>query len=225
MADNDDKCPKCPKCGTTIYTYGRPGSYETAVAEHVVGGMECDLIRLEAADLRTAIEMIGHDWFEEGTRTMMRAPEQMTRDEVNVGLVAACERLDGLRRQLDAAEERLRLQILQHERVEDESAETIEDLTHQCDAEREAREKAQAACAAAIEPETECCGRCQGSGALYADGHAHYHSEGAPTVACPVCGGEGRVRIEVSLDGMRAAGQALLDRLAAAEAAKDQSDA
>ena len=39
---------------------------------------------------------------------MMRAPEQMTRDEVNVGLVAACERLDGLRRQLAAAEERLR---------------------------------------------------------------------------------------------------------------------
>ena len=71
---------------------------------------------------------------------MMRAPEQMTRDEVNVALIAACERLD-------AAEERLRLQILQHERVEAESAETIEDLTGALDAEREAREKAQA-CAA-----------------------------------------------------------------------------
>ena len=75
MTDNDDKGPKCPKCHTGIYTYGRPGSYETAVAEHVVGGMECDLIRLEAADLRDAIEnadlrdaigMMGHDWFEIG---------------------------------------------------------------------------------------------------------------------------------------------------------------
>ena len=45
MSENDDRCPKC---GVAIYTYGRPGSYETVVAEHVVGGMECDLIRLEA---------------------------------------------------------------------------------------------------------------------------------------------------------------------------------
>ena len=38
-----------------------------------------------------------------------------------------------------------------------------------------------------------CCHRCEGSGALYADGKAHYCIERAPTVPCAVCGGSGRI--------------------------------
>ncbi len=37
------------------------------------------------------------------------------------------------------------------------------------------------------------CHRCEGNGRLYADGRAHYYSEGAATVACPICGGTGRI--------------------------------
>jgi hypothetical protein len=44
-------------------------------------------------------------------------------------------------------------------------------------------------------PQSDSCYRCQGDGALYADGKAHYPSEHAPTVACPVCGGSGRTPI------------------------------
>jgi len=39
----------------------------------------------------------------------------------------------------------------------------------------------------------EPCGNCAGNGSVYADGRAHYMSEGAPTRACPSCGGEGRI--------------------------------
>ena len=48
----------------------------------------------------------------------------------------------------------------------------------------------------------ETCRNCEGSGRLYADGLAHYVSEGAPTRACGACDGEGRV---FDVDALRAA--------------------
>ena len=39
----------------------------------------------------------------------------------------------------------------------------------------------------------EMCVRCQGNGALYADGKAHYYSEHADTIPCPSCAGTGLV--------------------------------
>ena len=41
----------------------------------------------------------------------------------------------------------------------------------------------------------ELCHRCEGNGGIYADGKAHYYSEGAPTIPCPACGGSGRIVI------------------------------
>jgi len=46
---------------------------------------------------------------------------------------------------------------------------------------------------AIVNDEGERCRRCEGSGAIYADGKAHYVTEGAPTISCPYCGGSGRV--------------------------------
>ena len=59
------------------------------------------------------------------------------------------------------------------------------------------------------------CHRCQGSGALYADGKAHYFSENADVVRCPVCGGEGRV---IAPDSLAEALPACLDYIDALEA-------
>ncbi len=39
----------------------------------------------------------------------------------------------------------------------------------------------------------EPCGKCDGNGNVYADGQAHYMNAGVPTIACPACGGEGRI--------------------------------
>jgi len=40
---------------------------------------------------------------------------------------------------------------------------------------------------------SELCQHCEGNGAVYADGKAHYYSSGAPTTLCPSCSGSGRV--------------------------------
>ena len=55
--------------------------------------------------------------------------------------------------------------------------------------------------------ESSTCPACQGSGARYADGKAHYPSEGAPTVACDRCGGTGQIASE---DAATIAAEALL---------------
>jgi hypothetical protein len=59
--------------------------------------------------------------------------------------------------------------------------------------------------------ESTSCPRCEGSGALYADGRAHYPSEGAPTRACPYCGGEGRLPTEDAVEIATTALAALRD--------------
>lgn len=46
---------------------------------------------------------------------------------------------------------------------------------------------------AIADDEGQVCSRCEGNGKLWADGQAHYPSEGLPTVNCGRCGGEGRI--------------------------------
>lgn len=58
------------------------------------------------------------------------------------------------------------------------------------------------------EGETSCCPRCEGNGRLYADGKAHYMSEGAPTIFCGNCGGSGRLQPE---NAQEIAGVVLVD--------------
>jgi len=56
-----------------------------------------------------------------------------------------------------------------------------------------------------IDDEGETCGRCEGNGAMWADGKAHYMSENCPTVLCGNCGGSGRIMGEDAKDIARAA--------------------
>lgn len=58
------------------------------------------------------------------------------------------------------------------------------------------------------------CQRCEGNGRLWADGKAHYPSENLPTTACPICGGEGK--LPVDLDEVQGIAN---DAIAKAEAA------
>jgi DnaJ-class molecular chaperone len=55
------------------------------------------------------------------------------------------------------------------------------------------RETVVAAIANAIENNRVSCPQCEGGGRMYADGKAHYYSEGAPTKPCPNCEGTGRI--------------------------------
>lgn len=45
---------------------------------------------------------------------------------------------------------------------------------------------------AALGRESCVCSRCEGNGAVYADGKAHYMSEHAPSKPCPECDGSGK---------------------------------
>ena len=49
------------------------------------------------------------------------------------------------------------------------------------------------ACEAVADAESEMCSQCMGNGNIYADGRAHYYSEGKPTIPCPLCGGAGSI--------------------------------
>jgi hypothetical protein len=61
-------------------------------------------------------------------------------------------------------------------------------------------ERDRSACLEALETIAEgerlCCQRCEGNGALWADGKAHYPSENMPTRPCPECGGSGKLPAE-----------------------------
>lgn len=58
---------------------------------------------------------------------------------------------------------------------------------------RPREERLEAALREIADLEDSLCQRCEGNGRLYADGRAHYPSEGAETRSCPICGGAGRI--------------------------------
>lgn len=58
---------------------------------------------------------------------------------------------------------------------------------------------------------SQVCSRCDGGGALYADGKPRYPWEEAPTVPCPVCSGSGEV-YELSMEDVQDIARAAIAR-------------
>lgn len=73
-------------------------------------------------------------------------------------------------------------------------------LTLRAENEALKKERDELAAALAGERETEGCRRCEGNGALWADGKAHLPSYNGATVRCPECGGDGRTILPLTVD-------------------------